>query len=437
MSNLPSRTRGVCVGIIVLIIASVLGGCSLFRNQVPVAHFVFSPSEGECPLTVQFDAESSYDPDGYLTSWQWDFGDGQDGSGTEVSHVFDTPGVYSVSVSVRDNLRAKSSYSSDIVALEPNEAPVARFSATPTQGEAPLTVQFDASASHDSDGNITIWDWSFGDGYTGVGPIVSHRYGSLGTFTVQLLVTDDRGKSATGTTTIRVTVRQTIERHYRWEYGGRTWDWDVSIPGALYEEYRRRYRGAWVNRDYDEYVLDPLDDAYLSDLVDEIAQKTGNDYYSTVECLFHFVQAAVDYAYDPMWSEYPRYPVETLVEQAGDCEDTAILYASLVRTLGAGAMLAAVDTDHNGVADHMITLVPVDAAYAAGVTCRTGQSASFWQYNGTLYALAETTGDPHSLGYYLFLGCDPWSLHSSDFLKTWDVSRVDASPRLLQLTIDP
>lgn len=86
----------------------------------------------------------------------------------------------------------------------------------------------------------------------------------------------------------------------------------------------------------------------------------------------------------------PRCPVETLVEQAGDCEDTAILYASLVRTLGAGAMLAAVDTDH------VVALVPVDAAYAAGVT----QGTSFWEYGGKLHAFAETTGDPHALGYY-------------------------------------
>lgn len=436
MSNPPSRARSVHVGIL-LVAALVVGGCSLFRNEVPVAHFVSSPSEGECPLTVQFDAGSSYDPDGYLTSWQWDFGDGEDGSGAAISHVFDTPGVYSVSVSVRDNRRAVSSYSSVIVALEPNEAPVAQFTATPTQGEAPLTVQFDARTSYDPDGTIVTWRWTFGDGATGIGSLVSHRYGSSGSHTVHLSVEDDRGKTATSTATISVTASQTIERHYQWEYGGRTWDWNVSIPRALYDEYQRRFRGPWISRDYDEYVLDPLDDTYLSDLVDEIAQQTGNDYFSTVECLFHFVQAAVDYAYDPMWYEYPRYPVETLVEEAGDCEDTAILYASLVRTLGAGAMLAAVDTDHNGAADHMVTLVPVDVAYAAGATCGAGQSTSFWEYNGKLYAFAETTGDPDTLGYYFSLGCDPWNLQSSDFVKTWDVSRIDVSPQLVKLVIDP
>jgi len=418
-------------------VSLVLGGCFLFRNEMPVALFVPSPSEGECPLTVRFDAGSSYDPDGYLTSWRWDFGDGEEGAGASVSHVFDTPGVYSVTVSVRDNRRAVSSYSSDIVALEPNEVPVAQFTATPTQGEAPLTVQFDARASRDPDGSVAAWQWSFGDGYTGAGSTTTHQYGGAGSFIVRLLVEDNRGKSATSTTIISVTASQTIDRHYQWEYGGRTWNWDVSIPRALYDEYRRRFRGGWVNRDYDEYVLDPLDDAYLNALVDEIAQRTGNDYFDTVECLFHFVQAAVDYAYDPIWCEYPRYPVETLVEQAGDCEDTAILYASLVRTLGAGAMLAAVNTDHNGVADHMVTLVPVDAAYAAAATCRAGQSAGFWEYSGKIYAFAETTGDPHTLGYYLSLGCDPWNLQSSDFLKTWDVSRIDASPRLTRLGVAP
>ncbi len=86
------------------------------------------------------------------------------------------------------------------------------------------------------------------------------------------------------------------------------------------------------------------------------------------ECALAFVQATITYALDPGLFEYPRYPVETLVDLVGDCEDTAILYASLVRTLGQGALIVAVDTDRDGTADHMVTFVPVDQAYAdAGV----------------------------------------------------------------------
>ncbi|MCK5826959.1 hypothetical protein KAH43_00430, partial [Candidatus Bipolaricaulota bacterium] len=120
----------------------------------------------------------------------------------------------------------------------------------------------------------------------------------------------------------------------------------------------------------------------------------------------------------------------TLVDGTGDCEDTAILYASRVRTLGAGAMLAAVDTDHDGIADHMITLVPVSQAYADDTTCNHGCVSSFWTYGDQLYAFAETTGEPDQMGYYFALGCDPWGLTEVDFRITWDVSSIDIEPKI-------
>ncbi len=67
------------------------------------------------------------------------------------------------------------------------------------------SVKFDGSASKDPDGTITKYGWNFGDGTTGSGKVVSHRYTRRGTFTVTLKVTDNIG--ATGTDTAIVTVR--------------------------------------------------------------------------------------------------------------------------------------------------------------------------------------------------------------------------------------
>jgi hypothetical protein len=39
------------------------------------------------------------------------------------------------------------------------------------------------------------------------------------------------------------------------------------------------------------------------------------------------------------YDEYPRYPIETLVDKGGDCEDTAILAASIIRGMGYGVVL--------------------------------------------------------------------------------------------------
>ena len=86
-----------------------------------------------------------------------------------------------------------------------NNPPVASFAATPSSGTAPLTVQFDGSASTDADGSIASYQWNFGDGSAaGTGVTTGHVYQSAGTYSVTLRVSDNVG--ASGSTTQQVTV---------------------------------------------------------------------------------------------------------------------------------------------------------------------------------------------------------------------------------------
>jgi PKD repeat protein len=81
-----------------------------------------------------------------------------------------------------------------------NNPPVASFTANPSSGTAPLTVQFDGSASTDADGSIASYSWNFGDGSAaGAGVTTGHLYPSAGTYTVTLRVSDDLGASGTST----------------------------------------------------------------------------------------------------------------------------------------------------------------------------------------------------------------------------------------------
>jgi PKD repeat protein len=86
----------------------------------------------------------------------------------------------------------------------PGRAPVATFTATPTTGDAPLTVQFDGRGSTDPDGGALTFSWSFGTGLTGGGSTTSHTYAQAGTFDVRLTVTDPQGLTATSTQSIVV-----------------------------------------------------------------------------------------------------------------------------------------------------------------------------------------------------------------------------------------
>lgn len=81
-----------------------------------------------------------------------------------------------------------------------NSDPTASFTTTVTG----LSAGFDASASTDSDGRVTSYDWDFGDGSTGTGVQAQHDYANPGTYPVALTVTDDEG--GTGTITQDVVI---------------------------------------------------------------------------------------------------------------------------------------------------------------------------------------------------------------------------------------
>jgi PKD repeat protein len=83
-----------------------------------------------------------------------------------------------------------------------NLAPTADFTTSAVDGEAPLTIDFDASASTDTDGVIVEYQWSFGDGAVGSGVTAQHTYQQAGAFTAVLTVTDDAGATASASVVI-------------------------------------------------------------------------------------------------------------------------------------------------------------------------------------------------------------------------------------------
>jgi len=70
-----------------------------FNGTAPVASFTYTINGP----SVRFNASSSYDPDGQIISWQWEFGDATNGSGEEITHVYAAPGTYTVTLTVTDN----------------------------------------------------------------------------------------------------------------------------------------------------------------------------------------------------------------------------------------------------------------------------------------------------------------------------------------------
>jgi PKD repeat protein len=142
---------------------------------VPVANFTATPTTGTAPLTVQFTDASTG-----ATSWSWVFGDGGTSTSQNPSHSYMMAGTYNATLTVTNPGGSSSKELQIPVTISP---PVADFTATPTTGTVPLTVQFtDASTG------ATSWSWAFGDGGTSTSQNPSHMFTSAGIYDVTVTV---------------------------------------------------------------------------------------------------------------------------------------------------------------------------------------------------------------------------------------------------------
>ena len=158
-------------------------------NNPPVADFDYSPSFPTTSDTIQF-TDLSYDVDGTIVSWYWDFGDGATSTQQNPQHRYADDGVYRVTLTVTDNDGASNSTYKFITVA--NTPPVANFDYLPSSPTTHDIIQF-TDLSYDSDGSIVNWTWDFGDGNISYEQNPQHQYADNGIYNVTLTVKDDDG----------------------------------------------------------------------------------------------------------------------------------------------------------------------------------------------------------------------------------------------------
>jgi PKD repeat protein len=163
------------------------------------ASFTTSLSSPVVGQTISFTGSASGGTSPY--NYAWNFGDSSTGSGSSVSHAYQTAGVFTVVLTVTDAGGNVASATNTLTVASPVSA---SFTYSPSNPAALSSVQFTASAT----GGTAPYNysWVFGDGTTGTGASVSHSYLLPGTYTVSLTVVDANGLSATASSTITVAV---------------------------------------------------------------------------------------------------------------------------------------------------------------------------------------------------------------------------------------
>jgi PKD repeat protein len=159
-------------------------------GQGLAADFEYEPSNPDniAPLTVAFTDMSTGNP----LRWTWRFGDGYVSTDRNPIHTFQNPGSYDVTLTVTGMEGSVSATKTIEVVPVPLSAD---FTAEPTTGSAPLTVEF----TDTSTGEPTSWTWTFFKDAQGIEGVIQgspnqlYTFNEPGMYSVQLIVSDDFG----------------------------------------------------------------------------------------------------------------------------------------------------------------------------------------------------------------------------------------------------
>jgi PKD repeat protein len=180
-------------------------------NETVAAGFTSIPDSGDAPLLVSFNASDSYDGDGEIVSYEWDFnGDGRfdDGEGEVVEYEFTQEGSFNVTLRVTDN-NGDFDVAEDTIEVGSTAGLKAVITSEDVaEGDdyyLETKYNFTGQFSQTQDEHITRYTWDFGDGSTTVqSRNSSHSYEEVGIYTLTLSIQDADGNEDLATQIINV-----------------------------------------------------------------------------------------------------------------------------------------------------------------------------------------------------------------------------------------
>lgn len=191
-------TRNTCIlsaGMLVLLLALLIPGATastatqsgyIVVGVAPVAQFSAHYAFATVPTKVNFVDDSLGSTP---MTYSWDFGDGSTSTEQSPSHMYTQRGVYTVKLTATNDFGKSTEIKKDYISI--GLGPKADFAGTPTSGNVPMSVTF----TDKSQGQVTTWQWDFGDGKSSSEKNPVHTYWTAGVFNVILTVSNEYGSS--------------------------------------------------------------------------------------------------------------------------------------------------------------------------------------------------------------------------------------------------
>jgi PKD repeat protein len=167
-------------------------------NIPPVADASLSEQDGVVGAFVLFNGSRSYDSDGYLTKWFWEFGDGANGSGEITTHVYHDIGLYTVTLTVTDNKGATADDTITVHIMTANQTPTKPV-ITGTRIGTKNTPYLYTVSSTDPENDFLQYRITLGDGTSHESEFVpnntvysfSHCWNASGKYVISVKATDN------------------------------------------------------------------------------------------------------------------------------------------------------------------------------------------------------------------------------------------------------
>jgi len=169
------------------------------ENIPPIADLSASePYKGFVNSEITFNGSLSYDPDGYILSWEWDFGDGSNGEGETATHSYLIAGIYTAILTVTDDKGATNLSELLILIIQPNRSPSNPEINGPTLIKKSINYNYTMfSLDDDNDYIKYIIDW--GDGTIDTSEFLpngtiftkTHKWTTTGNQTVKVTANDN------------------------------------------------------------------------------------------------------------------------------------------------------------------------------------------------------------------------------------------------------